>query len=710
MRTRLLPLFAIALAACGKAVPAPKPPAPVPGCTRNTDCLQSPVQQACVAAACVPICAHDTDCGTGRVCDDGLCAPAVCSSDLECAAGLVCLAGKCGTPVPAAAVASCELAPDGGVVHSGHTLQLALVVRGSDGGALGFKGARWSAVGDAVVDGRGRVTGSVPVGAVGSATVTAAAGERQCKATLAVYPPANSSLRVVVSDARTRRPLPGALVLLDTDSAGARATDSNGVAVFDAAPGAHNVHAFERHHNYTSLIQVRGRDLLLPLVSRDFRVTQEAGLVRSRFQRDISAADFANLREAAKTAHVAFFSSGVSGSLTDLALATLTGQAKPISFDLGQRFDTFSPMGLVLGLNDNLFGTGSPSLWADPGKQAVWGIGGNIDVNEILPLAQALSAGHERTLPALLPALIKLVGKLQTGQAIVDAPSDQALNPTRIDAVRIPLNTPLALRAGVELPLLPKAGGEFVDGLVAVAGASAWPLGFVPLGLSGGLAESRQGARTGRVLDPTCDASAAGAQCAGGLLPLRLAPLSNGLEGSGYSVALFAVEFTEKLMSLQYADLAVSALIKTVPSIGGPDQAGMISFAGRSFPPIPPAGAVAYDRQTHQLSVPMDADGVPRLHRLDLDLEAAPVVYRWLIYYGPDTAGGRILLPDPRLLDPDFPPYLQASDLDARLLTLDLEGPGTSYEELAGFGDVTLDSLGDAVRGFSVRSVPLPLP
>ena len=129
----------------------------------------------------------------------------------------------------------------------------------------------------------GLVTGgAATAGASQPAVVTASIGTVTCTANVNVYGTltATTSIRVVVIDEDTKVPVPGAFVVLDSNTAGKQTTAADGSAVFTVATagGTHNVHAFAANHDYASYIGVLGTDLLIPL--RQFYPIPRARSVR----------------------------------------------------------------------------------------------------------------------------------------------------------------------------------------------------------------------------------------------------------------------------------------------------------------------------------------------------------------------------------------------------------------------------------------------
>ena len=132
---------------------------------------------------------------------------------------------------------------------------------------------------------------------------------------------------------------------------------------------------------------------------------------------------------------------------------------------------------------------------------------------------------------SLLPEVLPLLGNLETGEVVgvTAGPSVAAgATPTPINQ-SVTLDTPMLMNVAIKSPNLPQFNGTYVDGVIAVTGASAFPLGFTPLGLTAGLAATDANMnKTGAILDPTCTASAT-VNCATNTLPLSMSARNHGL-------------------------------------------------------------------------------------------------------------------------------------------------------------------------------------
>ena len=297
----LLLLCSAVLTACSGSTGTP-PDAGPGGCTSSRDCPQTPPHscsdQGGPTKVCVIICTKNADCASDKICEDGTCNSPGCGGDSDCGSGMICSSGACTQPTPASGVGSCFVTPNPAVVHAGNKLALTAVVKDLAGTAVPFKGVTWSASAG-TVDSTGTLTAG---SAAGTTTVTATAGTKTCTAAITVYAAATTSQRVVVTDSQTKKPIAGAFVVLGTDVAGKKVTDSSGVATFDGvAAGARDVHAFAVHYNYASYLGTTNTDVLISLPP-SVPLAQRSG-----YQGTITTDDFAKLNEKDQIVHLAFF-------------------------------------------------------------------------------------------------------------------------------------------------------------------------------------------------------------------------------------------------------------------------------------------------------------------------------------------------------------------------------------------------------------------
>lgn len=706
----LLLLCSSALLACSGST-GNAPDAGPGGCTTARDCPQTP-PQVCVdqggpTKVCVIVCSKNADCAAGKICEDGTCNPPGCGGDSDCSGGQLCLSGICGSPTQASGVGSCFITPNPAVVHAGAKLQLTAVVKDLAGAVVPFKGVTWAATGGAI-DTAGILTGG---SAAGTTTVTATAGTKTCTASITTFAAATESMRVVVTDSQTKKPIQGAFVVIGSDPTGGvggafkKTTDATGVASFaNVAAGARDVHVFAAHFNYASYLGTTNTDVLVSLPP-SVPLAQRSG-----YEGNITTDDFAKLNEKDQIVHLAFFGSGVTNSILDFSVDTLVGPSRHVVVKLAGDHPVDLPSGLVIGVADDLFLTGKYKMYSEKGKRVLWGLGGNIDIAAVLAAAGPLISGGATNIDvgALLPQLLPLLGKLQAGAiAGVEAPADVAAGGTpTFQSQTVPLNTPLRLRAAAKAPDMPKVDGEYVDGIIALAGTSAFPMGFVPLGLTAGLAaKDANGKKTAKVLDPSCDPKGTVA-CNTSRLPIKLAATNNGLEGNPYGTVLIALNFGG-LTPGSSGSIAVSGLVRLQNEVKftSADQAPVtIDYGTRQFMGLPNTGAVTFNKTTRKVTMTGDADASVQIYRFEVENGAR---LNWNVWMDKAGAGKTVTLFDPHQVDPSITDPMADAGASARLIGIVTTDSASNYAKLTSFGDLTLDNIGNNLSAFSVITIPV---
>jgi hypothetical protein len=603
-------------------------------------------------------------------------------------------------------VGSCFITPSPAVVHAGSKLQLTAVVKNAVGTVVPFKGVTWTAAGG-TIDSNGVLTGGVPAGATGGATVTATAGTKTCTASIVTYAGATTTQRVVVTDSQTKKPIQGAFVVVGDDPTASKKTDATGVVSFDGiAAGPRNVHVFAAGYNYASYLNTTNTDVLISLPP-SVPLPQRSG-----YQGTITVDDFAKLSEKDQIVHLGFFGSGVTNSILDFSVDTLVGPSRPVTVNLAGKHDLSLPSGLVLGVADDLFQTGTYKMYSEKGKRVLWGLGGNIDIATVLAAAGPLLSGGTGNIDVgtLLPQLLPLLGKLQAGAiAGVEAPDDAPAGPNpqpTFQPQTVPLNTPLRLRAVAKAPDMPTVDGTYVDGIIALAGASAFPMGFVPLGLTAGLAAvDANGKKTAKVNDPSCDPKGTVA-CNTSNLPIKLAAANNGLEGSPYGTVLIALNFGG-LTPGSTGGIAVSGLVKLQSEVKftSSDQSpAAIDYGTRQFLRLPNTGAVTFTKSTRKAVLSADADASVQIYRFEVENGSR---LNWNVWTDKAGAGKSFTLLDPSKVDASLTDPMADASTSARLIGIVTTDSANTYAKLTGFGDLTLDNIGNNLSAFSVITIPV---
>ena len=682
-------------------------------CARNNDCAKTTagLDQVCVdqgagSKICVIVCTKSLDCASGKVCEDGSCTSPGCGGDSDCAGGQICASGSCTSATQASAVGSCSITPNPAVVHVGNKLQLTALVLDLAGHAVPFKGVTWIATGGDIDASTGLLTGTAPTsGSTGTASVTATVGAsgKTCSATVTTYAAATDPLRVVVIDAHTKKPIKDAFVVIGSgptwDATNKKQTDANGVAAFSAAPATRDVHAFASGHGYASYIGVGGSDLLITLAP------YVALAQRSGFKGNITSDDFAKLNEKDQIVHLAFFGSGIANSILDFSLDTLIGPLRHVVIKLAGDHPVNLPSGLVIGVGDDLFETQEYKMYAEPGKRILWGLGGNINIATVLAVATPLLSGGTANIDVgtLLPQLLPLLGKLQAGSVYGVEAGPPSATPT-FESKTVALNTPLRLRASAKAPDMPTVDGKYVDGIIALAGSAAYPLGFVPLGLTAGLShKTAAGANTAKVDDLSCNPKGTVA-CNTSNLPLQLAAANNGMEAHPYGVVLLALNFGG-LTPGSTTGIAVSGVVKLQSEIKytTTEQAPpSIDFSNRSFMKLPDTGAITFGQAARKVVVNSDADPSTQIYRFEVETGSRLNWYVWMDKAG---AGRQVVLIDPKTVDASLADPVSDITASARMVGIVTSDPAQNYASLTSFGNITLDDIGNNLRQFSVITV-----
>ena len=712
------------LLACSSGGTTNNPPDSGPTtCSTSFDC--SPLRdsdggtrpQVCIASACVPTCNSNAQCSNGQVCEDGICNAPGCGSAADCGTAQICSGGSCTSAPAASQVSTCELTPNPAVVAQGKTVQISAVAK-SAGKAVAFSAFTWSATGPGTVDTHGVVSAT----GAGAITVTATAGTTTCTGTVNAYAASATGLRVVVINTFDKKPVQNANVVLSSAANAKVQTDANGVATF-ATPGAgpHAIHVFVTGYDYFSLVGTTNTDVLVPLQP------SVAANTRSGFQGTMNAAAFAPLNVPGESVHLAFFGSAIPGSPIDIGVQTLLGNLRPVTITLaGQTQSLNLPSGLVLGVSDNLFQTEQYKVYAEPGERILWGFGGNLNLTSVVgALGPVLSGGTSNIdVGALLTQLLPLVGKLQAGQVVgVQAPANGA-NPT-FTSTAIPLNTQLRLRTTVKMPTLPKQDGKFLGGAVALGGSLSYPMGFVPQGLTAGLSnKDSAGNPTGVVLDPTCDTSGGAAACATGKMPMRVAPMNNGLEGQPWGFVALAANLSSLALpgsgTATTTGIGLSGLVKPVSAVNyvAPpadgqtiDMSTNATGGAKAFMNLPATDSSTLTKTTRTVVIPAPADTSAKFVRVGVQAHNG---LNWNIWMPANAAATSVVLPNPNTV---VTPAMQDPLADSTaadnssggptglLLNVSLTNP--AFTDVSGFGNTNLDQLGANVDAFTLITVKI---
>ena len=693
-------------------------------CVSNRDCSDLATQYTgytpyCEKStgACQLLCNTASDCskkefspdtcsGGACVCDEGICEIPACSSTADCNGTGQCIGGKCTTGQTAD---GCVIAPTPIYTHDGEKVVLHAYATKGGQYVVPDSNFTWSSSSpvasvapDTSESSMATITGGV---APGSATITATIGTATCTVTDTNYAAATSgNVRVVVLDALTRSPVPGARVVVksgagETDDV----TDNTGV-VDIASPGgtSFDVSVFTavdptntdapNGYQYVTVMGTTSNDLVIYLPRN--KVPDMSGGYKGTLTTD----DFAKL--GADSVHLALAGTSIPGNFMDLDLSVLIGELIQTHISLaGVDQNVPLPSGMVLGIGSNMF-KGDYDPLGIPGLRTAWALGGNLPLDKVTQvLGPVISGGSTSNLPIgqlvgqLLPLFNGLYSSVTPGVSIseyarVQDPNDNTK--TLPDFSKFPdqalnFDTALGLKAIVDVPTLPKlADGSYLDGAVILGGTRVVGQGLVPLGVTAGtdVSDPQNDTPNGVVNDT-------GANPDPGKVIMRLAPEHGGIEGSDYVILSIALSFGNLTGG---GGTAISGLSKEVSSIGYQQE---INFGPTAYMPF--ANGAKLDSAT-RVFTPAAVDGAD-FYRLALTNGQNQ---GWVVYHA--SAASPITLPDPTayLCGGASAPCgdrLEAGETaDAQaVMTTD----GTTLDQLATFNSENLDSLGTLVKGFS---------
>jgi hypothetical protein len=471
-----------------------------------------PSGTACVGGLCRDAeCRDDAGCASDHRCDRAarVCRPAVCRDDADCAPGRRCSSGQCLEPAEAARPVRCFVTTPALVLREGQRVTFTAVAVTRAGVLARDHAYRWSSSSPdvATIDDGGEAAGGAQTG-VTSITARLAELPLTCDAAVPLrnYGRAPPGARVVVVDARTARPVEGAVVLADNFREN---TNSDGVAIFAdfAIPGQRAwpdaVHMMHADYDYLSIVAPGAADLLVPLMPRA-RGDAEAGLTGA------FAGAGAPGQAGAPPAAAGDLWLGLAGAALNegpigLDLDALAGP--PVRAHVAGRTSLLLPGGLVLALGGDVLAASFRRV-APAGARLVWGLGGPVPVDvgafeALQPLLAGLSAERIRRGEALMAVLPLLAGlpAAWTGPVdlvawprvpdVDDLDGDGATGGTVPDFAAFP-RVELTPRhapsrsARVLVPAPPSAGGgERLDQVIGVAGVHVPSRGMVVVSIAG---------------------------------------------------------------------------------------------------------------------------------------------------------------------------------------------------------------------------------
>lgn len=668
-------------------------------CNRPAHCGEDRARWICnPSGACIPLCETSADCDRGERCEDAVCRTAPCGNDDECGEDLQCLGGSCqAAPLPAD-VDSCIVLPAAALVREGATRSFSVVSRDAFGNTLPHKDEiRWS------VDqpDRGAITDGVLTGGALSGTVTVQAriGSTACAPAIVLNfaAPAPGKTRVIVADLATQKPVPNVRVVFDGQAA---VETTEGVIEFDAVGSPVDVHAFPADGDGASYAWVSAYGT----TSNDILLFTRRSQAPARFTGTLSARSFDSLSDIRGSVHLALHGSSIAGNLFDADIASVLGDLVETELDTGREpVHVKLPEGMVLGLGERMFRGGNEvpfSIVSAAGARTLWALGGNAELSVITEAIGPSVSRGEFDPGDILPRLVPMLGRLQSGAlpgVVAEADSTTSLDgPDGLSTLK--LETLMRLHVEATLPDLPTYKTRALhdgtpitrpfDAAIVVGGAQYDSQGFVPLGLSAGVDVLPEGGPDGKV-DPLERGSTEA-----GKVALRVAPLHSGMETSRHVFVALATS-----LNALHGDAPLHAFsgLVTFPGElsfngGTPNE---IRF-GDTFLGVPDlpgitdrtlsAGSKVYGATFHRLSVGDTKRG------------------EWLVYFAPgEDVQLTLPLPPDGLTD-----RFIADDQNrprARLLSVRLNDPALTYDQVLEFGSDNLDDLSTRLDAFSVVEI-----
>jgi hypothetical protein len=493
----------------------------------------------------------------------------------------------------------------------------------------------------------------------GTGQLTARIGNVTCEATITNLAKVTNSQRRVIVTSSSGELVEGATVVVNDAQ---KLTSASGIATFTASAQPVTISAYKQGFTAVTLMGVTSNDVLVPL---------RAKLPVGRLTGTYTPRAFDRLQDVKGTVHLSVGGAAITGNWMDWEPRDLLRANGKTQIDLGGSANTEAdvPEGATIGLAENMF-KGDFAFVAPPGRRAVWTLGGNVVLSDVLGVVSQATGGGDVDHGAILSALLPVLGRLQSGVATDLAFKAGEANPLPQD---FGPTTLLRLMTKVQIPTLPE-GAKF-DSVVVAGGARSISQGFVPLGLTAGVDKDLNGK-----IDPMTGTSPSNE----GELNLRLAPQSGGIEGSAYQLVAVAANLNDMFDD---APLALSGVVTGPVDLRFANNAtSSVSFGGSFLPPAANATIDAANR-TLTFSAVEGAD----LHRLDFGNE-------WVVYFPPSMS--TVVLPAPPQGFDDL--------MRSKGVLHSVRMTAATYQQIVEFDGLDLNDFTSAVDAFSVREIPSP--
>ena len=484
-------------------------------CSRDRGACCEGLACSLFTSTCIDVCTADGDCATMHADVDfatdlqcqgnGTCDFQHCSNDGNCRPGTVCYNGDCVTPADCAQIASCRVVPGSVVTQDGTSVTLSATALLTSGALAPGATFSWGSSDDTIA----AVTGGVIVGGVttGTATVTAtvAGCATTCDASVLNYGAVAGGARVVAINELTGAPLAG--IAVDIEGVGSEVTDADGVANFagaDLTATPANVTLSGAGVGYVSFMAADSNDIIAHL-GLQIDTSKSGGFV-GKFDFSKIICEPGNPCEV----KLGFTGASIPGNLFNLSIDSLIGEMIMTHIELGGTSEDIGlPGGLVLGLNDTWFREDYQATGTE-GTRVAWGLGGKLNLADLIELLGPVISGGEIDIGAILGAVLPMFAGFYTSVVpnvdislrdkvadVNDINGDGDTSDMVPDYGNFPalpggdmvLKVPMDQTMTVSIPNMPSdgAGGYLYDSVILLAGVLVRDAGLVPLGLTAGM-------------------------------------------------------------------------------------------------------------------------------------------------------------------------------------------------------------------------------
>lgn len=622
-------------------------------------------------------CSERSECAEGTDCVAGMCVPFVCRGELDCDldAGEICVAGECRLPPAGDPVTQVRILTVPRPLKEGEQVQLVAIALTASGEGVPGQAFTWSSfdAGVAAVDSDGLLT------ATGAGTtmvmVSLRIGTRPPMTHSVIFrvldPVEEGDARVVVFDAASGEPIPGATVVLDGVEG---VSGDDGVALFpEASAERHEVQIYAPGYDRIAVSGAVGDDLAVP-TAPDF-TGRAAGFTGSIAFNNVTSTGGIEVGLAG----------GSRDELLGLSLGSLLGEmfTQNVSIPFVGEFPVPAPGAMTLKVLDPIQIDVKSRLYASApaGLRSVWSFAGRLDMDALGFLGGG-GADIGGILTNMLPYFGHFEHGLSTGHVLVDvplAPDAQDVNGNGDTTEVIPdWNNPAFpslnlrpsrrqnLRARVVLPPVPS--GLPLSSVVLLAGAKAPQLGYTLVGLSATSDSNNDGTFEPQIL--------------------RMAPLYAGLEAGAYAVVAMAMRGSGG------GDLAADVTARIHESTYLPSE---VALDDRPFLPF-----------ADGVSVSERSAAVPEGTRTALADAGAGVLRvvvqglsgRMVVYLAADAEGVTVPPPPEGFVDGD-----PIADAGAAVFVDAVSVSGADWSALTSLGGATLGDLDTLADGYSRTAI-----